>query len=338
MTHTSMRTLLQRSALAVVVLGLLVGPASAATYTLRAGTTGTGTNTTWGYALVSYDLEDGNGPSAGDNTVALPGPTLRVPAGQNLTIVLTNELAAPTSIVIPGQALPAGSSPRIVTDLAGRDRAASFTTEVTGGGGPVSFTGTAPRPGTYLYHSGTDLGTQVHMGLYGAVVVDADPTGCTSGLAAYAGVCYDREIVVVYSEVDPDLHGAAETAKPLNYKPKYFLVNGYSGGNAPLPEDGPLQIGETVLLRFVNAGLIHYVPTLLGEDMEWIAEDGNLYPYAHTSYSALLAAGKTMDALWTPVTGGEHLIYDRRLHLRMNGVPGGGRGELQQDQQGWHCQ
>jgi len=319
-----MKTLLRRSVLVAAMLALVGGSASAATYNLSAGTTtdtlGTESVEMWGYSLVSYDLEDGAGPVTVNSGVMVPGPTIHVPAGQGLTINLENGLADATSIVIQGQKLK--GSP-VMTG----GRVTAFTTEAAALTGSVTYSWTAAelKPGTYLYSSGSHPAEQVHMGLYGALVVDADATGCASGLAAYPGVCYDRDIVVIYSEIDPDLHNhtVSKTAKALNYKPKYFLVNGNPSGDSVLT-DPTADIDSRVLLRFVNAGLLSYVPALLGEDLEWVAEDGKMYPHVRLSYSALLAAGKTMDAIWVPTTVDRHALYDRRLHMTSNGFPLGG--------------
>jgi FtsP/CotA-like multicopper oxidase with cupredoxin domain len=317
MKHTTMTRLLRRSALVVALLGLLAGTASAqTTYNLVADQFLWDGVPMWGFTL------DPGGPSCNTEPFPLwnPGPMLAVDAGgdppnSSLTVNLRNCLPEAVSIVIPGQPLPAGSVPTFVTDGEGRERAASFTSEAAASGGTASYTWTGLKPGTYLYHSGSNPAKQVHMGLYGAAIVDYD-TG-----EAYPGVFYDIDAVLVASEIDPALHATAETARPLNFKPKYFLVNGVADGSSALT--GP-AVGDRVLLRLVNAGLNHYVPNLLGEDLTWIAEDGNTYPYPKTSYSALLAAGKTLDALWTPVTDGPHYLYDRRLHLSTNGAPGGG--------------
>ena len=317
MKHTSIKTLLGRSVLAAAMLALVAGSASAATYDLRAGTTtvdyGSGSVDAWGYALVSSDI--GGGPVAGDDQVMVPGPTIYVPAGQDLTINLLNNLGEGTSIVIQGQKLTGG----LQRNLDGRVTA--FTDEAAAGAGTASYFWSAAelKAGTFLYNSGSHPAKQVQMGLYGAVVVDADATGCASGLAAYPGVCYDRDIVIIYSEVDPDLRNSAAPAQPLNFKPKYFLVNGDATGGTVLTESTPAELNSRVLLRFVNAGLKGYVPTLLGEDLEWVAEYGNPYPHVRKSYSAYLSAGKTMDAIWVPETFDRHPLFDRRLHLSYNG-------------------
>ena len=320
MKHQSMKTLLGRSVLVAAMLALVAGSASAATYDLRAGATtvdhGNGAVPAWGYALVSTDVPG----VVADNVVRVPGPTIYVPAGQDLTINLLNNLGESTSIVIQGQRLTGAPQ------FNGAGRVTAFTDEAGATAGTASYFWSAAelKTGTFLYNSGSHPSKQVHMGLYGAVVVDADATGCTSGLAAYPGVCYDRDIVIIYSEVDTDLRIAEGSAQALNFKPKFFLVNGDPTGASILTDPTPADLNSRVLLRFVNAGLKGYVPTMLGEDLGWIAEDGNPYPHTRNSYSAFLAAGKTMDAIGVPLTFDRHTLYDRGMHMSHNGRPFGG--------------
>ena len=216
MKHQSKKTLLGRSVLVAAMLALVAGSASAATYNLRAGATsvdhGNGLVAAWGYALVSTDVPD----ITADNTVRVPGPTIYVPAGEDLTINLLNNLGESTSIVIQGQKLTGAPQ------FNGAGRVTAFTDEAGATSGTASYFWSAAelKTGTFLYNSGSHPSKQVHMGLYGAVVVDADATGCTSGLAAYpettdrAAVCYDRDIVIIYSEVDTDLRIAEGAALP----------------------------------------------------------------------------------------------------------------------------
>ena len=167
------------------------------------------------------------------------------------------------------------------------------------------------KTGTYLYQSGTHPAKQVQMGLYGAVKV-----------GDYPGV--DNEVLLLYSEIDPALHDPPATAKPLNYKPEYFLINGEPYPNAAPIIDHSVVTNENVLIRFLNAGLKTHVPTLLGGYMTVIAEDGNLYPYPKEQYSVSLPAGKTVDALWVPATDGTYPVYDARHYLTSAGAPEGG--------------
>jgi FtsP/CotA-like multicopper oxidase with cupredoxin domain len=298
----------------LALLGLLAGAASAQTIDLVADEFDWNGIPMWGFA------DDSAGTHVcGSGGVWAPGPTIEVDLSTTIGLIvnLKNCLTEPVSLVIPGQTLK--GSPQFNGD--GRVR--SFTAEaaafdgVTAGAVSYSWTNAELKPGTFLYSSGTHPARQVHMGLYGAAVVNV------SAGEAYPGVFFDSDIVVLYSEVDPALHAAGETAKPLNFKPKFFLVNGDAEGNSVLTAT-PAPLNSQVLLRFVNAGLKAYVPTLLGEDMDWVAEDGNPYPFARRSYSAFLGAGKTMDAIWVPVTEDRHTLYDRRLHLTANSYPVGG--------------
>jgi FtsP/CotA-like multicopper oxidase with cupredoxin domain len=284
----------------------------------------------WGFALEQ---------PAGDGIVKIPGPILEVPSGDStLTIRLTNNLPVPVSIVIPGQSDPLNPTwidpdTGAVVSTGSRPagnytaRVRSLTTETSGLGGVGTYTWNNFRPGTYLYHSGTQSQVQVQMGLYGGLKKNAG-----AGVA-YAGVPFDNEVILFYSEIDPGLHaavaggtyGTAPYTSTLNYVPKYFLVNGQPFPQASPIVDHPISPNERVLIRFLNAGLKTHVPTLQGtNDMSVVAEDGNLLPYPKQQYSVLLPAGKTQDAILQPSAATYAPIYDRMLALTSGGVSPGG--------------
>ena len=77
----------------------------------------------------------------------------------------------------------------------------SFATEVAADGTPVALTWSNLQPGTYLIESGTHPSIQGAMGLYGVLVVTTPGTG--SAGTAYAGVAYDADATMVFSEIDP---------------------------------------------------------------------------------------------------------------------------------------
>ena len=213
----------------------------------------------------------------------------------NLTINLRNCLSEGVSIVIPGQ--PTTFTPVTTVDMSGRTRITAFTHEAAANGGTASYTWTGVKDGTYLYQSGSHPAKQVQMGLYGALTIKG-----TSYPDAH------DEVTLLYSEIDPALHSPPAAATPLGYHPRHYLVNG--SVNPPA-----LNAGDTnhpTVLRFLNAGLDFHVPALNGSYMSLVAEDGNLYPFAKQQYSVSLAAGKTIDALWSPASAGSHVIYDRR--------------------------
>jgi FtsP/CotA-like multicopper oxidase with cupredoxin domain len=304
----------------VTALVLTSGVALGAEFYLRADTTtvtlpdGDGTRDVpmWGFALDSAF-------GAGDGQVAVPGPTLTVDPGDNtLTIHLDNNLSVPVSIIIPGQV--ATMTPTRNPD----GRARSFTKETPAGNvDPVTYTWSSLRPGTYLYHSGTHPAVQVQMGLYGALKKDFGTQ------EVYEGVSYNAELLLLFSEIDPELHDAVASGNygpgkavtsTIDYRPQYFLINGkpYTPGLAPLPTGG---VGKTTLIRFVNAGLKTHVPLLQGMHMTVVAEDGNAYPFARQHYAVFLPAAKTKDVVINPSAAGTYPIYDRKLHLT-SGAPG----------------
>jgi FtsP/CotA-like multicopper oxidase with cupredoxin domain len=284
----------------------------------------------WGYALCT-------GSGAGCGTATVPGPALNVPAGDNvLTVHLLNNLPVPTSLVVNGLIKPMApvwndnSTGSRAGDLTKRVR--SFDAEAAPGS-TADYTWSNVAPGTYLYQSGTHPQVQVQMGLYGAMTKNAVEPTTTSG-QAYAGVSYDNQAILLYSEIDPALHNAVGGPSPtygtpggptstFDYQPKYFLINGRVYPNSPVV---PL-VGNpgTTLLRFLNAGLTTHVPMIDGVHWTVVAEDGKPYPYQTRQYTALLPAAKTMDVLLTPDAGGAvYAITDRRLNLSNNGVPDGG--------------
>ncbi|MBN2319002.1 MAG: multicopper oxidase domain-containing protein [Acidobacteria bacterium] len=309
----------------IVLLAGASGHALGATYNLRAAQTTIpmpdGTSIImWGYALVSYDI--GSGPVDGDNVITVPGPRLMVPAGQGLTVNLTNELPEAVSIIIPGQA---SNSAQITRNPDGRIRSFTHETPITPPGEipvPVPYTWSNLKPGTYLYHSGTHPAVQVQMGLYGGVTKNAvDANG--GAAQAYPGMTYDEGVVILYSEIDPALHEAVAGPTPIygtagypstiDYNPKYFLVNGVAADAAePV---AVVDAGTTVLLRFLNAGLTDHAAQILGTHLSVVAEDGNPYPYPRQHHSLLLAAGKTLDAWFSASDGGkDYPIFDRRAY------------------------
>jgi FtsP/CotA-like multicopper oxidase with cupredoxin domain len=224
----------------------------------------------WGYACSSGGSPMPFGPATGSacgGTMQIPGPTLIVTQGQNVSVTLTNNLPAAagnTSILFSGFN---------VTTSGG---VAGLLTQEAAHGGTVTYTFTASTAGTHAYYSGTQGDLQVEMGLYGAIIVvpSTIPANCTSGLAAsnrsaevfwgeadfrlaaaaynHPKACYDREYLFQFSEMDPRIHRQAEeqvaatatfcaTAGDFRcqlhvatepYHPAYYLINGRS-----MPDD-----------------------------------------------------------------------------------------------------
>lgn len=295
---------------------------------------GGGSVAMWGFA----SCDDGFINCVLPTDTNAPGPQINAFAGMDLTVNVRNTLSVPVSVVVPGQ-LGTGD-PVMVDDGTGRNRVRSFTAEISGGAdGTYAWTGL--RGGSYLYQSGTYPSVQVPMGLYGALIVSEG-----SGGTAY-GSPYQAEAVVLFSEIDPIMNQRVDNAESaamamttecvaladyaqnltpgypctVDYDPAYFLING--GGTATLPAGDPSEIA---LLRFLNAGLRSHTPSIVGAELRLIAEDGYAYPgMPRVQSAALLAAGKTLDALVTlPNTDVTMSLFDRMPTFSNETLPNGG--------------
>jgi FtsP/CotA-like multicopper oxidase with cupredoxin domain len=235
----------------------------------------------WGYSV------------SGASQMQLPGPTLIVNEGDTVTVKLRNHLpvaAGNVSIVFPGH------------DVSVLDTDAGVPGDITqeaSSGSTVTYTFVAGEPGTYQYHSGTQPDLQVEMGLYGALIVKplAAAAGCTASAYNHSDTCFDREYLFLLSEVDIDIHQAAElqvggpgpVVLPAGaYHSEYWLMNGRAApdtmaaaGDSLLPSQ-PYNIiprmhpGEKLLIRLVSAGREMHPFHTHGNHARVLARDGRL--------------------------------------------------------------
>jgi FtsP/CotA-like multicopper oxidase with cupredoxin domain len=172
----------------------------------------------WGFGDMDMGSHATHAEGNGLYLPQYPAPTLIVTEGQEVTINLTNwgvpntlpvtdgaggvtNVDNPVSIVIPGHNVTATCAP------AGPACVDGLVTKRVKYGGTVSYTVTAGKPGSYVYHSlgGPDPGLQVEMGLTGALIVrPAD--GSRSAYGVGTGTDYDQEFLYFLTEVDPDIH------------------------------------------------------------------------------------------------------------------------------------
>lgn len=225
---------------------------------------------------------------SGCGPAQLPGPVLDVNAGDVVTINLTDNVGG-VSLEFPGQV-------------------------VSG-----SYTFTASNPGTYIYQGGEPRG--VLMGLYGALIVRPGP-----GQAYYtAASMFDKEAVLVLSEIDPAFNASPTTFNTVNYSPKYWLINGEA---YPDTDIIPADAGDKVLLRYVNGGSHHHTMMMLGMHQRVVGKDAYPAMFPYSVVSETIPAGSTLDAIVTvpgsATTGTKFPLYNRQLQLTNAGTfPGG---------------
>ena len=290
----------------------------------------------WSFVSVTPDAFAAGAPGASAQAL-IPGPLLNVDSTDTLTIHLLNQLAVPTSLIVPGQPSPlnpvwtdksgnvTGTGARPAGDTTSRVR--SLNTE-TPPGQTANYTWSNLIPGSFIYESATHQGIQVQMGLHGGLIVASGTTtpGETTG-TAYAGtngaadITYGLQVATYLSEINSTMHrtvdlspthdatpmNAAKTVSPIEYWPDIFLTNQQvlNPDFTPVPPSqaghGVLQPGVPTLMRFMNGSLRSHVQVVQDQYVNIVADDGHALPYPRTQYSLQLDAGKMKDALLIPV-------------------------------------
>ncbi|MDX9895086.1 MAG: multicopper oxidase domain-containing protein [Desulfofustis sp.] len=276
----------------------------------------------WGYA------DQGNNDGFAGQRAQYPGPTLIVKQGQTITVTLTNHLPEPTvSIIFPGQ--------EGVTAIGGT--AGLLTQESTGPGVTVTYSFVASKPGTYMYHSGSNMAKQLEMGLMGALIVR--PSLGDEYAYNHEDTRWDREYLILLSEMDYRAHDAVEFNKPFNdtdYFSVYWFINGRVAPDnmaeafvpwlptQPYNNLPRMHPGEKLLMRVINAGRdlhpFHHHGNharIIARDGRMLSSDGLSPDLAESVFTIKAVPGQTVDAIfeWT----GEKLGWD------IYGTPADGR-------------
>ncbi|MBI5136680.1 MAG: PKD domain-containing protein [Nitrospirae bacterium] len=268
----------------------------------------------WGFADCGADPTCAANPAP-----TLPGPVLEATAGDPLTVHIENDLGVAVSFMLAGQQI----DPLIGY---GTGVKPAYTTEVAAGGSG-DYTFSALRPGTFLYESATDQAKQVQMGLYGALVVRPvgyDAATARTDFGPLTGSDFDREAVLVLSEIDPNWHAAVQAGQPYNavyFTAKYWLINGKA---YPDTADLLANTGDRLLVRLLNAGSEPHVIVSQGQMQSLIGNDGFPVTFPQSRDGSEVSPGETMDVLVTAPAKGVFPIYDRTLDITNADVfPGG---------------
>ncbi|WP_409346818.1 multicopper oxidase family protein [Paenibacillus sp. MBLB4367] len=215
---------------------------------------------------------------------SVPGPELRVKQGENVQIVLKNELKEPATIHWHGVPVPNAM-----------DGIPGVTQNAVQPGETFTYAFKAEVPGTYWYHSHQDSVNQVDRGMYGAFIVEpkngakpdrdytlmldewrsADTTmsggGAGAGMSGMNGMDHSKmNMGGAKSSAGESENAAAEAGHDMSMYDLY-TINGKSG---PSISELPVKKGETVRLRLINAGYLTHRIHLHGHDYRITAADG----------------------------------------------------------------
>jgi FtsP/CotA-like multicopper oxidase with cupredoxin domain len=187
----------------------------------------------------------------------VPGPTIRVTEGDRVRIVLTNQLAEPTSIHFHGVVLPNAM-----------DGVPYVTQPSVKPGERFTYEFTAQPPGSHMYHShfGSE---QVGLGLLGAFIVE--PRDAAREPRA------DLDVVMILND---GLHG--------------YTING-KGFPATTPI--VLKQGQRARIRWLNEGQLIHPMHLHGMPMTIVARDGYPQPQPWKADTINVAPGERWDVM-----------------------------------------
>jgi FtsP/CotA-like multicopper oxidase with cupredoxin domain len=190
---------------------------------------------------VMWDVVKGHPVLAWTLDGTVPGPQIRVTAGDHVRVTIKNTFPEATTIHFHGLEIPANEDGVPGVGQKPIQPGESFT---------YDFTVSDDNVGTYFYHSHYDDLKQVSGGLYGAFIVDPRPGTSQAQQAVHA----DQEYVQMISELGG-----------------YFVINGKS-----FPDTQVMHVkqGQTILVRVINIGEMIHPMHLHGHFFNIVAEDG----------------------------------------------------------------
>ncbi len=255
---------------------------------------------------------------------SLPGPTLVVNQGDTVNITLVND-RDPTLTA----AHPTGDGHTV--HLHGLDLPSAMDGDpMTAPGGHAVMQGTsytyhfvADQPGTYWYHCHEGAAEHIQMGMYGALVIL--PNGDSH--RAYTGTpAFDKSYTMVLSDIDTQLHTQdytsvhqADTTEPnwTTYRPNYFLINGKAWPDTMRDPDSWITatVGQTVLVRLINAGYVTHSIHTHGYHFEVIGTDGRKLSDPYEKDTLSIAPGERYDIILHLNMVGRYMLHD---HFEQN--------------------
>jgi FtsP/CotA-like multicopper oxidase with cupredoxin domain len=195
----------------------------------------------------------------------VPGPEIRVNEGDEVRIIVRNELSQPTTMHLHGVTLPNGMDgvPYITQDPI-----------LPGGFFTYEFEVVDP-PGMYVYHSHFNSTEQVGKGMYGAFYVEPE----------------DGDWSSVYGErID------VESTLFLGDGPTGYVLN---GKEFPATQPIVAELGDAVLIHIANDGAQIHPMHLHGFHFQVVAEDGFVLDPAnrYMADTLMIAPGQRFDVI-----------------------------------------
>lgn len=245
---------------------------------------------------VSHELLDGVTVTAWAFNGTMPGPSLRVTEGDVVRVHFTNTHHQPHTIHWHG----------IYADQE-HDGVPHTSAAVMPGESRV-YEFVAADAGTFWYHCHVDSYRHVDMGMYGAIIVD--PIGEKT---------WDREYTLILDDWDTNIEPMADKYRPDH---NHFLVNGKAFPEVP---SLTFPVGETIRVRFINAGYNNFAMHLHGPRFLVVDTDGRPLPQPYEKDTLDIAPGERYDIEIRPTKAGDYPFHAHNLQYNLNDgmYPGG---------------
>lgn len=254
--------------------------------------------------MVYWELTDGATVTAMTYNGTVPGPMIRVTEGDQVRIIVTNELDEPTTVHWHGIEVP-----NIMDGVPG------MTQDPILPGETFTYEFTAKPAGTFMYHSHYEGDRQVSAGLYAPFIIDPKTPDENPP---------DVDVTLMLSEwLIRD--GVTYAAMPMaGMEPNYFTI---SGKAFPSTQTIDVRIGQRVRLRFIGIGQFIHPMHLHGMPFTIVATDGHPVPEAAqlTKDTVAVAPGERYDVEFVASEPGQWMLHCHILHHTTNDnvEPGG---------------
>lgn len=279
-----------------------------------------------GKSVTIWGFTDSGGGMGGMGGSPFPSPAIRVTQGQIVHTVLT------VSDMWMHTIHHHGIEPSMENDGVGH-----FSHDVTGG--TYTYQWIASTAGSYFYHCHTNTVLHAEMGMYGALIIDpkplsTDPVGTKRAFTN--GPIYNVEAIWACDEIDPVWHTLDWAAGSCggdvglnNLNPKYFIITGVDGANSALTKMAlNLKVGQTGLVRYINAGYYAQKIDFGGLTASVVASDGRPLPSAFNATSIEASSAERYDCIFKPTTSGTYTVTVQFFHWITGAVLGTARTRI----------
>ena len=265
-----------------------------------------------GRSVTIWGFTDAGGGGMGGSGGTFPSPAIRVTEGQIVHTVLSVDMMWMHTINNHG-----------IEPSTENDGVGHFSQDVYNG--TYTYQWLASSAGTYFYHCHTNTVLHAEMGMYGALIIDpvplsGDPAGTKR--AFKNGPSYNVEAIWACDEIDPVWHTLSWDAGSCggdvglnNLNPKYFIITGVDGANSALTKMAvSMKVGQTALVRYINAGYYPQKIDFGGLTASVVASDGRPLPTPWSTTSIEASSAERYDCIFKPTTTGTYTVTVQYLH------------------------